>query len=305
VKGDAIWSSESVTLPAGKSLKAWCDVWGGRNIECEIQSEWNQYKLYTFCGGSKNVIAQDCTMPNSVSLLSKLLQKEGGISTFNKGEWRNYVCAWALGPTQIYSYNLQQVVCDANSKALYKMTKLAFLNGELKPIDPTAEVSLNTGEEITGYGAFVKTVECCPMEEGCCDDFTYGSCKKDCSSNLDCDNMGNPVSVDALHYKTNTCISNVCTWSDPIEVQCTTNAACPNGKICSLILTNYGQCVDIPNGNYCGDGTCDKDETFDTCPSDCDPRKSKVNWTLIILVGIIAGTVLAVMYWKYKKGGKR
>jgi len=142
-------------------------------------------------------------------------------------------------------------------------------DGSIKQLNPEYRGTKADGTQLSGLGNIIANVECCPSEPRCTDDFIYEEEEDECFSDLDCLNSGGPVPISDKSYVTFSCQNGICMQSEPIEVECTTNAQCSGGEICDLSTTNYGNCIEQELEEYCGDGICQADENAQICPSDC------------------------------------
>ncbi len=76
-----------------------------------------------------------------------------------------------------------------------------------------------------------------------------------------------------------------------------TATSCP--KDCGKTKTPTSNKTTGTKTSYCGDGTCDSDETAKTCTSDCKKKSSILPYVIIVLVIVLVG---AGGFLAYKKG---
>ncbi len=281
--------------------------WFGYGVTVNIEAEYRPWKLYRFDGGATyEQKASDCCLtqqlwgriPDQDTNL-ECLTMTGGIGS----KWVNYVEDWVYGPaTHIYQYNNDEVYCRAG--VLYDIVELKMKYGTLVKIDPDYNPPSDAPSYLSGLGNMVASVECCPYESGCNDNFEYDGTGggDECFSDTQCYNGGYPVPYTSSSYKVQTCEEGTCEWSAEINTECTSNAACPPGEICDLSLTNYGQCIQQSDSPYCGDGFCDRTETPSSCPADCGEGSGFTfgDWTQW-LIFIIMGAVGALLGYLLNK----
>lgn len=237
----------------------------------KAKKDYQPWKLYRFVGGSKTIVlsSSNCLIDSLKKNISKEETCPSCFTFEDTCKWINYVDDWNYGPcTNIWDYSGRKVYCTAGS--IYELATVTTQDGKIHTVDPTYS-SDSSPSYVKSIGSRIKSVECCPSEPGCGTDFKFTSepPEQECFTDAQCYNIGNPVAADAFHYKKQECKSGVCTWSSLIAVECTSNAACPSGKICDLSLTNYGKCITQQGTGYCGDGICQITETKDTCSKDC------------------------------------
>lgn len=64
---------------------------------------------------------------------------------------------------------------------------------------------------------------------------TLISAAEACATELDCPGKGGPWPVDVASYITYDCINSACIASDPVQVECLSNSACPIGYECDVV----------------------------------------------------------------------
>jgi len=168
----------------------------------------------------------------------------------------NYVTDFIQVATKTYTYNGQNVICQARS--IYTIDEETFADGSTRNIQ----------------GNKIKDVECCPTESNCNDKFTFDTTvERECTYSTECDNGGDlyPLTQTTAGYFV--CENGQCVKKTK-SVECTSDAVCQTrhgeGYICSLAEATWGTCIKAPTGIYCGDGYCDIGESKSTCPSDCE-----------------------------------
>lgn len=282
-------------VPAGRKLYVECGntaIRGFLRTECEVQKEYFTFRVYRFVGGAKfEAQADDCRLTSG--LRSLIPQGENPPAELAFGQYLNFVDDWAYGPAQNvynnYYTGYQDKYCTAGQ--LFDIAKVKMADGKLVPINPEYAKPAGSPEYINTIGSVFKAVECCPSEPFCGEDFKFHRDIQEasCFSDVQCANAGNPVPYDQKSYYEYTCESGECVQSALISVDCTSNAACPNGQICDLSLTNYGQCI-TQESSYCGDETCGLNEDANNCPSDCSEDSEDIenlNTKLIAIVVLI------------------
>ena len=170
------------------------------------------------------------------------------------GTYQNYLLDFISVATQTYSYNGQNVICQA--RQIYSIT-----NQQMKD-----------GSTIKIQGDNIANVDCCPSEANCGTDFKFHtSVTRECTYSTECSNGGNPIPLSQTSAKYFTCESGTCV-SHTKSVECTSDAVCQQrhgeGYVCDLSTQNYGTCKQSI-GTFCGDGYCDIGESKATCPQDC------------------------------------
>jgi hypothetical protein len=168
----------------------------------------------------------------------------------------NYITDWVSVATKTYTYNGQKVICQA--RTLYEVDQQTFKSGEL----------------INLQGEKIKSVDCCPAESNCGEDFKFHTTvDRECTYSSECDNGGDlyPLTQTTAGYFV--CESGACVKKTK-SVECTSDAVCQTrhgeGYICSFAESTWGTCIKAPTGPYCGDGYCDIGESKSTCIADCE-----------------------------------
>lgn len=227
-----------------------------------VTKEYRQFEIWGQERGQKFLQTTGCTL--SDELESKVKVNEP--NRLEKGQVINYVIGSDLVSTKTYTYQGQKVICSATQ--LYKVDTESFKDGS----------------SIKVQGDRLKAVECCPTQPNCdADTFTFEEdVERECTTNSQCINGGNPIPIDDTHYYVFTCANEQCVQSNPIEAECTTTSECQRkhggNSICDLSLINYGTCKDAPtDNNFCGNGVCDSlsGETSNSCSADCTAPTSK------------------------------
>lgn len=227
-----------------------------------ITKEYNQWKLWSeefgrdFVSGSEG-----CKFPWNLKDQiedNPTCFEQGGLTFDDSCRVINYVTHWVEAEGNVYSYNGRDVVCQA--RTLYEVDRRQFADGSYRYFQ----------------GNIIKSVECCPFEPICQDDFTIlpeppVPEEKECDYDYQCLNGGEYLPVDSTHIKRQRCIGGRCEYEALKTVECTTSAECirkyGEGYVCS---TNY-ECLLSQTPNYCGDGHCDslEGESLENCEEDC------------------------------------
>lgn len=254
---------------------------------------YNRWDLIRHVGGGKwTVRSGSCFVSGrddeGVSLNSKILKSESfpnplTMSGSSGSKWINYVDDWFYGPgTNVFNHpRYGEVYCSAGQ--IFNIIKLQFKDGSLKKLDPAYQGRLPDGQSLKGLGNRLAGVECCPNEPNCGDDFEFKPepTPKECFSDIQCYNTGNPVPASPTSYVKHICSSEgKCEQSQVFPTECTRDDVCiakhGAGYACDLSLTNYGKCVKQQVGAYCGDGACNPlTENKETCPDDCGKPPSE------------------------------
>jgi len=217
----------------------------------------------------------------------------------------NYVNDWNYGPaTNVYDYNGQEVYCTASQ--LFEIVTVQMKDGSVYKINPEYQKPSDAPDYIKSIGSRVKYVECCPQEPNCGSDFKWTEeevdPEKECWTDAQCHNAGNPVPYSSTSYVEYLCgTDGRCVESEPITVQCTSNAGCDPGQVCDLSITNYGNCIQQSGTPYCGDSFCATTESEESCPTDCAVPPSSVPWWFYVLVTIagmiiLGGLILVIVF---------
>jgi len=245
----------------------------GSSDKVKIVKEWKPYQLYRFVGGAKWIVnSVNCDIQTSIlgnilnsDYTGSRLYKSGGEGT----KWINYVNAWNYGPaTNVFTHpSYGEVYCNAGQ--IFSIVKLQMKDGSLKRLNPSYSETTPSGDTISGMGSKLASVQCCPNEPNCGNDFKYKETQPSCFTDIQCTNAGGPIPITQTTYVKYQCINEKCTKSSPISVECTTSAGCSNGQICDLSTTNYGKCITQIGQDYCGDGKCSITENSQICSADC------------------------------------
>jgi len=225
-----------------------------------------------------------------------------GVNQLLFDECQNYMIDFVAVASKTYSYNGQEVICQARN--LYSINNEQFKDGLVKKIQ----------------GNKIKAVECCPSESNC-DENKFEFVEeniRECSYNSQCSNGGDPIPVSGNSYVTFNCINGKCVQSAEKQTECTNNAICIQkngpGSVCDLSALNYGKCkgaTEVPD--YCGDGYCSSvsGETSLSCPADCGKYVDEGGlpwwgWFVLAIALLIAlyflwpgiyGYLMAVVSW--------
>ncbi len=298
-KFDVWFTPQRAVLTAGKKwfIRARAEGtfgYGSFNMPVLYVKYYNRWDLVRHVGGGKWIVRSgSCYVAGrddeGVNLNSKILQTESYpnplLMTGAAGsKWINYVDDWFYGPgTNVFRHpSYGEVYCTAGQ--IFKIIKLQFKDGSLKKLDPTYNSATPDGRRVlNGLGSRLAGVECCPNEPNCGDDFKYKPTPqpKECFSDIQCYNTGNPVAMSPTTYVKHTCSpEGKCVQSQIFTTECTSDSICISkygaGYVCDMSLVNYGKCRLQQVGPYCGDGVCDpRTETKETCPDDCGPPPSK------------------------------
>jgi hypothetical protein len=244
----------------------------------KVEQTWEPYALvrHSPTTGTHVVNSESCKLTGLSK--SKIFKEDEDIETlYRKGgegvSFINYVEDWVYGPgTNIVKYNGQEAYCTGGQ--VFEIVKVEVADGSIKKLNPTYS---NPTVGLNGLGKRIAYVECCPSEANCGSDFEFTKLseteEKECVSDLQCYNAGGFVPLTSTTYVTYKCESGKCVKSEPVKVECTSNSACENGKICDLSTKNYGTCIKQETGEYCGDSICQINENEELCPSDCKEEK--------------------------------
>jgi hypothetical protein len=262
-------------MQKGNKMMFWCETHLGINIDCKnLEKDYRIWSLYRDIGGARfTAQANSCKL--SSSQLSAIPKAQSLFSltelTMTGGEgyqWVNFVHDWAYGPgTNVFKYQNRDVYCTGN--AIFEIQKMQMKDNSIVPIDPNYNPPNNLPFNIQTIGTRIKTVDCCPNEPNCDPDtFTLVPDKpgQTCFSDAQCVNAGAPLPVDEDTVIEQSCTNKKCVWGQPHDVECTSNAACLYPKVCDK--TSWTCLTPDPSG-YCGDNTCNRDETKISCPHDC------------------------------------
>lgn len=263
------------SMNKGNKLMLWCETHLGININCKsLRKEYRPWKLFRYVGGSKFEAKANTCKLNDVSGISSLIpiQQNTPVNelTMTGGDglkWVNFVHDWAYGPgTNIFKYQGKDVYCTGN--AIYNIQNMQMKDGKLVQINPEYNPPNNLPFQIQTIGSKIKNVQCCSNEPNCDDNFNIipDKPKQNCFSDAQCQNAGNPIPTDSKTVIEQKCQSGVCVWQQSRQVQCTQDLACQYPNVCNKLTYT----CEKPNpGGYCGDNTCNRDETKISCPSDC------------------------------------
>jgi hypothetical protein len=208
------------------------------------------------------------------------------LSRVGSNSRQNYVVDFVKVATSVYSHLGKDVICQA--RQIYAVDEVVFLSGSTKKIQ----------------GDMIKSVECCPSEATCTENFEWAVAEsqlqiRDCDYSSQCPNGGNPVAMDSTHYVTYSCSAEgICVQSSPVVTECTNTAECilkhGAGSVCDLSPSNWGNCIISTTPNYCGNDVCDslEGENGVTCPDDCLEQEGTADyswllWLVLIGVGVL------------------
>jgi hypothetical protein len=211
-------------------------------------------------------------------LKSRTLQD--GLNELSKtgaNQCQNYLIDFVSVATQTYTYNGQEVVCQA--RQLYGIDPQQFMDGQVRQLQ----------------GAYVASVQCCPTEPNCdANTFRFVEINpRECTYDAECPNGGNPVAVSDSSYVSYTCLEGRCSVSPEHAVECTNSIKCieryGSGWVCDLSPANWGRCKPATVSGFCGDGVCEsiEGENDITCPADC-----LGSWPWYFYVLLIGGLIL-------------
>ncbi len=247
------------TLDVGKSVKLLPDT-ASRYLQVTKKA-----KSFYIRGqeNGKVYVQESCVLSNE--LRGKVLKD--GLNELTKigvNSRQNYLIDFVSVATQTYSYNGKQVVCQA--RQLYDTLPNQFIDGSTKLFQ----------------GNLIKSVQCCPTEANCGENFLFKvNNVRSCSINSECANGGNPIAKDSTHVVRYVCSSGECQEGAIEQVECTNTQACiqkfGQGSVCDMSNYNFGKCIKSTKPNYCGDGICqDLDgENGNTCQEDCGLKCAK------------------------------
>jgi hypothetical protein len=301
------------SLAKGKMYKITCyetDIFINKK-DCTITKTYRPWGLYDYFGGGKRVVNnKNCNVP--VSAKENILKADDTEVLYMTGgegmKWINYVHDWAYGPaTNVFSHPQHgQVYCTGGQ--LYSIVKVTTASGKIKQLAPDYVATASDGTIYNGLGQNLGTVECCPSSYNCGDDFKWTTPSgHTCQGDIDCAGGGAIICKTATTTTQWKCIDNKCAQQPEKSVECCSNAACTNGKICQLGAgPNQYKCIQGGGGSFCGDKKCDADETKLSCPQDCgSPDDDSSDWTIWIIAGaiILAAIIIAMMMGGKKQSG--
>lgn len=255
-------------VQAGKSF----GVAGQNNNQLIVNKKVKPFRLLKDDRGFIDFITTTgCTLPNNfegdvpskdVTINNKDYQGSNRCLNLPFGGTCNYFIGSSPLFQDIYEDNGQEVVCQ--NQKLYGIKEVEFLDGSVKKFQDN----------------LVRTVECCPSEPFCNEDFEREEelPVKECVETIECLQGGNPLPFDSTSYTKFNCINNKCVESDPIQTECTDSAQCVLTKgqnyVCDLNINNYGKCIlksSITEIGFCGDNICNSaiGENTVTCIADC------------------------------------
>lgn len=227
-------------------------------------------------------------------------------------QWIHYIYDWI--PTTGYQVVTHpdegQVYCSGNT--IYELTEVKLKDGRVIKLDPGSQIPSKVEDDLIlqSYGSPIKKVECCyPTEAstGCCPDFTRGCIADEvpCTLDIECANGGSPRTQSCNSQIAEKCVNNVCVAQDVVNVQCTADACCPEGKVCNLL--DY-TCIDSGSSPYCGDGVCSTFEnningTGAYCEKDCGTKNvdEDQDWIPFAILGV--ALILGVLMMQQKQKG--
>lgn len=262
IEGGSCSSWSSVNLQKGATHDFTIAV--GKKIEFR-QGFGYDAKYYTWerKGAVYNLVGEEngrIFVENGCDLSSELKGKvlSGIPNTIPKGYSNciNYVTDFIQVATKTYTYSGDEVICQA--RAIYEIDEETFKDGS----------------DVKVQGEKIKDVQCCPTESNCGTDFKFSSSvKRECTYSTECDNGGDLYGISQTTAGYFVCESGTCVKKTQ-SVECTSDAVCQarhgEGYTCDLSNDNWGNCIESPEGTYCGDGYCDVGESKSTCASDCE-----------------------------------
>jgi len=277
------WTVLPVTIKPQTSIKIENVETGlGLDKDYAIKKTFYPWSLYDDCAtsGKNRVNEKSCKLPIDHSILGNFLSVDKPSSTFNFGEYKNYVCNYVKGyGTNIFNHpEFGEVYCSYPN--IYEIISITDYTGKEHKLDPTYKKILNTANgqvTINGLGKKLGNVKCCPYMPNC-DEKTFDfkqDVVKHCTSDAQCINLGNPYSAGqkgSTNLATNQycdTTKNECIEKQPYEVQCNENGDCTGDLKCDLSVQNYGKCVKSEGQQICGNGKCETGENGDNCARDC------------------------------------
>lgn len=247
---------QTYTLQAGKKVTF---LKGGLTYDYRKYYTWERKgAVYDLIGeeNGKVFVSNGCSLSNS--LKGKVLS--GVPNDVPRGDKYciNYVTDFVSVATKTYSYNGQQVICQA--RAVYGIDIETFQDGSSRKIQADK----------------IANVDCCPSESNCNSKFTWdkdAETTKECTYSTECSNGGDLFGISQTKAGYFVCENGKCVKKEK-AVECTSDAVCQTrhgeGYVCSLAESTWGTCIKAPSGPYCGDGYCDIGESKSTCPADCE-----------------------------------
>jgi hypothetical protein len=281
--------------------------WFNSDQYVHVENKYKPWNLVAYDAGAKRIVnSASCTVP--VSYDNKIMHtdyiEELGFEHGPGSSWINYVTDWVYGPggPNVGTYQGNSVYCTAGN--LYEIVKVTTADGKIRDLSPEYYKTAPDGDVYKGLGSYITSVECCPSQYNCGNDFEWITPdQKECTRDADCKFGGAEYCISATKVSTGwNCVNDKCVDGGEKEVECCLNTACPSGQICSLAVGNTQYtCIQQEGASYCGDGRCNLDETPETCPADCGAGASNSSFWLgiAIMLTIIIVIILAYFAWRY------
>jgi hypothetical protein len=272
-------SSQTIILPYGDKISF---VSCGFNQDARGYYQWKeQHRTFGLVGqeNGKKFTTSSCILNSN---LKERVSSDGlnELTRTGSNRCQNYLTDFIKVATKIYEYKGDEVICQARS--IYAIDEEQFKDGST----------------IKFQGNRIKGVDCCPTESGCSEDFEFEkNVQKECSSDLECANGGQPIGITGTSYTTFNCRNGECVQSAEQEVECTNNAICQQKMNDAGAVCKNFKCEDNDEWlGHCGDGKCESiiGETPTSCPNDCGDYDKQTNWLLIIGIIIL---VLVLMFF--------
>jgi len=241
--------NQEFTILAGKSVTFSAGLFTADNTKVTLRA-----KTFRLVGEENGKIftSQSCVLSSE---LRRQVTSDGR-NEIPFDQCDNYLTDFIQVATKTYSYSGNEVICQA--RTLYDVDNQQFKDGQTRKIQ---------GEQVA-------TVECCPTENNCGDNFKFQEDEKNtCTYSTECPNGGDLYGVTQTGARKYSCVSGQCVAQD-VSVECTSTAVCTtrygDGYVCDLSPNNWGKCIGGTSAPYCGDGFCEIGESKSNCPADCE-----------------------------------